>query len=451
MLIRFTTINFLSFRDETEFLMLPADRLSKTRHTIKPKKSKDFSLLQSGVIYGANSAGKSNLLKAIDVAKKIIEKPLNKEVLLPDYRFKLDENSKKSETSFEFEIKIGEQSYAYGFSFSPDMIKEEWLYKIYKNKEDVKIFEREGYKVNLNKKIIKNNKSYKRLSFIAEELFPNQLFLTMLNYRNISEQNDMEDLISVYSWIKNSLIILFPDSQYTGTPVWGMNNNFAKVLEEMLLGFDTGIKRMKFIEVPIEELYKKIDRVIIDDITSRMQVKSSHYIQSSTGEHLLITKTKDAPFIIKKLVTYHDDSNTYFEINEESDGTKRIIDLLPLFLNFFQEKECTILVDELDRSLHTELSYKFMELFFQFAKNQNIQFILSSHDTGLLDLKLFRKDEIWFVEKDETGASKIYSLADFKVRDDLKLEKGYLNGRFGAIPFFGNNLEAFIEELKQRI
>jgi AAA15 family ATPase/GTPase len=128
-----------------------------------------------------------------------------------------------------------------------------------------------------------------------------------------------------------------------------------------------------------------------------------------------------------------------FSIEEESEGTQRLINLIPILFSLKNKSEKVILLDELDRRLHPLLSRQFLEFFLQGkAEEMRNQLIFTTHDTNLLDLDILRRDEIWFLEKNQQGASHLYSLAEFKIRPDLKIDKGYLNGRFGAIPFFGD-------------
>jgi len=186
MLIRFTVSNFLSFKEETEFSMIPAHGSGKSRHVISSGKSNGTPLLQSGIIYGANAAGKSNIIKAMSHGRRMIVHSVDKEQRLPDFRFKLDKEKLLAPTSFEFEIRLGEKNYAYGFTFNPVEITEEWLCEIGK-KKDTEIFSRTGQTVTLNRgsRLFKAKKIKERLEFIADDLFPNQLFLTMVNNRNI--------------------------------------------------------------------------------------------------------------------------------------------------------------------------------------------------------------------------------------------------------------------------
>ena len=126
-----------------------------------------------------------------------------------------------------------------------------------------------------------------------------------------------------------------------------------------------------------------------------------------------------------------------FEISDESDGTQRIMDFIPALVSLTKSDK-TYLIDEIDRSLHPELTQKLLEVFFNNTQNIESQLIVTTHESSLLDLNLLRRDEIWFVEKDLDGASNMYSLEQFKPRHDKEVRKSYLQGRFGAIPFVSN-------------
>jgi hypothetical protein len=128
--------------------------------------------------------------------------------------------------------------------------------------------------------------------------------------------------------------------------------------------------------------------------------------------------------------------DVFFEVKEESDGTKRLIDLIPALIDL-SESDRVFLIDEIDRSMHAQLSRAFMEFFFTHSAPES-QILATTHELDLLDLDLFRKDEVWFVEKDKTSASRLYSLEEFKPRYDKDVRKGYMLGRFGAIPIVKN-------------
>ena len=163
-------------------------------------------------------------------------------------------------------------------------------------------------------------------------------------------------------------------------------------------------------------------------------------IENLGGTRFLVFKDDQSQLTLIQLRTRHrseDGEFIDFSIEEESEGTQRLINLIPALFILKQEEEKVIFLDELDRRLHPLLSRNFVQVAMTCRDKKN-QLIFTTHDTNLLDLDLLRRDEIWLVEKSEQGVSSLYSLAEFKMRPDIKIEKGYLNGRFGAIPFFGN-------------
>jgi uncharacterized protein len=132
-----------------------------------------------------------------------------------------------------------------------------------------------------------------------------------------------------------------------------------------------------------------------------------------------------------------DNSSIPLDLAEESDGTRRLLELIPA-LHDLHTRDATYFVDEIDRSIHPLLVWKFIEFFLNSCANANRQLIVTTHESNLLDLDLLRRDEIWFAEKDQAGATRLYSMVDFKVRKDHEIRKHYLQGRFGAVPFLGN-------------
>ena len=159
------------------------------------------------------------------------------------------------------------------------------------------------------------------------------------------------------------------------------------------------------------------------------------------NEKYLLFGSEEVEIISLKMMTVHKDDEAGevpFEISEESDGTRRIMELIPALIAL-NNGEKVYFIDEIERSLHPTLARVFFELFHRITESKNGQLIATTHESGLLDLKLFRKDEIWFVEKDQTGASRTYSMEEFKPRYDKDIRKGYLLGRFGAVPLVKKN------------
>lgn len=140
----------------------------------------------------------------------------------------------------------------------------------------------------------------------------------------------------------------------------------------------------------------------------------------------------------------HENSDNLFLLSEESDGTARILDLLEILLN---NSNKVFVIDEIDRCLHPQLTRKFIEIFLEYAKGHNTQLIVTTHESRLLDLDLVRRDEIWFIEKSNCGNSKVYSLEEYNTRFDQRVDKAYLDGRYGGIPIFNKIFPNIGEDL----
>jgi hypothetical protein len=202
--------------------------------------------------------------------------------------------------------------------------------------------------------------------------------------------------------------------------------------------FDTGIESVEGQkeEMDFDKILEGIPRVAAEKIEIDISNKASkHPIMFRVkGRAFVLRKDKNGNFIYNKLMSNHGNIDDLFEYNDESDGTKRLFDLIPLY--YENRKKRTIIIDEIDRSLHTNLTKKFLERFYEITQDFDCQIIATTHDSNLLDLDLVRQDEIWFIERREDHSSKIYSLNKFKERYDKKIDKEYLLGRYGAIPIF---------------
>ena len=438
MLKRFTVENFSSYQDEN-CLDLTAGRTEfHQNHIVDFPKVK---ILKSALVYGANASGKSNLIKAIDYAKSIIIKSLkSKDIDTHQKYFRLDNLSSKKATSFEFEFELNDKFFSYGFSLMLEEVKitEEWLFEIGKTTPE-KIFERKNNEIVLGK--ILKNKSIKELKNIIETYaygMKNQshkLFLSEISNKQL-DIKDVEILNDIFKWFDEKLILVYPNSQFAGISLIGNNTNLDTVFKKYLYEFDTGIIDISSIEEDFDKVLKN-DLKIKKDITNdflKKETKNIILLDKNKEIALTIYKNKDNELKVRKLGLIHNiEVDDIFELKDESDGTKRLFDLIPLLEHFSQD--FTIIIDEFDRSLHPKLARKFLELFYN-IENSKSQLIVTTHESSLLDLDLLRRDEIWFAEKNKHGASKLFTLNQFKVRYDSKIEKAYLLGRYGAIPIF---------------
>lgn len=437
MLIRFTVENFLSFNKETEFNMLTGDIRRLPDHVFKSRK---VDLLKTAVIYGANGAGKSNLIMAMDLLQNIImEESIN--MFQNDSYFRLADNEKKP-TKFEVEYLVGSTGYAYGLEIYDNAILEEWLFKLnFGKKPDELIFERKTKKngqdsLKLGPKYSLTAKD-KLLAEVYEEMLEkDKPFITLVKEKKIKEIGYLK------SWIDKGLLFLYPGMQYAGLVQQFLNNSkFKDFTNEMIVSMETGIKEIDVQTIDIDQFFGEDNPAEKERIIKR--VKSGEVV--SFGEQVrAVAMMEGDRAVVKKPITYHLNSKgkkVKFELFEESDGTLRLIDFIPVLFVLINYP-VTVVIDEIDQSIHPSLLKEFI------AKVQNYpdkkgQLIITTHESNLLDLDLFRQDEIWFAEKNKECETHFYTLSDYDIRTDLDIRKGYLSGRFGAIPFLGNlrNLE----------
>ncbi len=447
MLIQLTIQNFLSFRDEVTFSMVGVNSDQQhIDHLAEDAAGKGRSILPIGAIYGANAAGKSNLLEAISFAKNLVVQGTRSSQTIPVSPFKLGDYSKQP-SKFEFIFTHQGTQYSYGFTLNRDQIFEEWLYGIPEGKKlDVMYFERvtsskKETTVEYGSKLKGRSKKYQQfLDFIAEGTRPNQLFLTESLERNVVI------LKPIFDWFRKVLTIIPAEADFRGLEMGILSDeSFTDFLSEFLKFAGTGIDSIvtEEVELDFERQFPTMPKVLRDNLIQALNQAEKNtmaMIENLGGTRFLLFKDDESQVILIQLKTRHrseDGEFIDFLIEEESEGTQRLINLIPTLFILKQEEEKVIFLDELDRRLHPLLSRSFVQVAIN-CRNKKNQLIFTTHDTNLLDLDLLRRDEIWFVEKSEQGVSNLYSLAEFKMRPDLKIEKGYLNGRFGAIPFFGN-------------
>lgn len=460
MLIRFTIENFLSFKDRQTFSMIAGlGGRNKSFHLIKKENRNDINLLKTGVIFGANASGKSNFVKAVEFGQTLLLKGTPADTPIPFQNFRLHEDNQTLPTRIEYEIKHKGSSYAYGFILTSTKIKEEWLYKIDKKKETL-IFERTNnsdFNLKTLYDINPNEKEKQFIEFIAKGTPDNQLFLTEVRTRKVIDNvSNIDDLLNVIDWFQNALTVFYPNSKMTGVEFeLKKNTHLSTIFEEFLNYFDTGISGISLQEVDFEELKipLKIKENIKANLLNEKSEKTTAWVEDPLENiRYVFSKNNRNELTVSKLMTKHviygkENTTSYFDINEESDGTQRIMDFIPILIDLFKG-ENVFIVDEMERSLHPNLIYDLLDLFLDKSEGINSQLILASHASPLLTQKLLRKDEIWFAVKDKVGASSLYSLEDYDIRFDKKIRKDYLLGRYKAIPRLGNrnNLSA----LKQK-
>lgn len=435
MLKRFIVENFSSFWKEN-ILDLTAGRPENNPEHLH--KFRNVKLLKSAIVYGANASGKSNLVKAIHFAKDVVLLNLDNVETNKKY-FRLNASSPKEPSKFEFELEINGAFFSYGFSvlLQNKTVEEEWLYEIGKSKPE-KIFTRTQNKIDLGTRL---NQQKNFLVYASDMLNQSsQLFLSEIGRKKLELGNKEKSIVlnAIFDWFENKLILIYPDSKYERSQLLANDSDTISILKKHLVKFDTGITDISLIKENFENSLNDVPMQIKKQIEKKLlgskQKKGQAILEGSNGE-LYAVCNEDNELVVKKLGLKHGTKfSDIFEFKDESDGTRRLFDLIPLLKKF--NEDVTVVIDEFDRSLHPKLTKKFFELFFSRFIDSRSQLIVTTHESNLLDLDLVRRDEIHFVEKDDIGASTIFSLNQFKIRYDKKIDKAYLLGRYGAIPIF---------------
>jgi AAA15 family ATPase/GTPase len=395
-------------------------------------------VLKAAAIYGANGAGKSNLIKAIEFLQEIVQDGgLSKSV--NEKKFKLNKSNELKPISFEIEFSIEKKIFSYGVSFNNSIVTEEWLYESGVTTEDKLIFERKVTKsgkvsLKLADKYQKTQKQKLLIELMEESLLKSwELFLGK------SEELKIKEITNARDYIEHGIVIIHPGSKFQGlVPHLTLKSEFKDFANNLLKTFDTGVTELDIESIDFEKYFGEEDEKIKKEILETISNGHSVLHNTSTGG-VLITKEKEKT-IVKKVVAKHlnsDGNKITFDLDEESDGTQRLLDFIPAFDGILQD-EVTFIIDEIDQSLHPALLKALVQKIMA-DKATKGQIIFTTHESNLLDLDIFRQDEIWFAEKEKkTGSTQLYSLIEFKPRYDLDIRKGYLKGRFGAIPFLAN-------------
>jgi len=433
MLIRFRVRNFLSFREEVELSMVAGKVQQHPEQVVKKTNGQGVDLLRAALIYGANASGKSNLVKTIDFARHMIVDGIRAKAVIPRKPFKLDPTCSTEPSMFEFEIQYKSKVYVYGFELDNKQIREEWLREVRATTEKV-LFHRTTSSEETNKiefGISVNKKELDLLNLVALGTPPNRLFLHESIERNIKHFAD------IYEWFDKVLTIIYPSTMHSLAQI-GFDNatKFNDSLVDYLKRFDTGV--CGYTLQPVKEPASELPKDLLDELEQELDNEKGATVFGPDKQRYFVKKEAEQLKIQKLLLRHVDkscESDVLFNMDEESDGTLRLLDLIPMLYPFKDKMSRVVIIDELDRSLHPSLSYEFISLFL--TSDSQKQIIVTTHEANLLDLDLVRRDEIWFVEKSSDGASAVYSLEEFAPRYDKDIRKGYMLGRFGAIPMIG--------------
>lgn len=412
MILEFSVKNFLSFKEKVTFSMIANSNKELNDNYVEIGGNK---VLKSAAIYGANASGKSNLFKILTLVVLMLRSSNSVDInaKLPLIPFKLDKGSVNKPSEFEIKFILDETRYVYGFIADKDKIYDEYLY-YYPNGRETKIFDR----TNINEYSY-TQKDEKILREIETKNAQNKFFLATATNWNFDKTK------AAYNFLTNGI---------------GTCNNLEILKNMAYKMYETNPDYLKDFAI---DFLQKADFNIEDYQISQIDVPGEFL----TAIPEFITKTlPDKPKAYQVLFK-HKNSDNYLSIDEESLGTQMIFAFIPFLADSLKNKK-VLIIDELDKSLHPFLVQYIVEIFNDAEINKNgSQLIFNTHDTNLLDLNILRRDQIWFTEKNsETGESDLYSLSDFSVRKQENVEKGYMLGRYVAVPFIKNDFNLWEEE-----
>jgi len=429
MLIQFTVGNYLSFKEPVTFSMVAASRLvSRYKPELDEENvlhlTEDLTLLKTAAIYGANASGKSNLAKAMSLMRDRVTKPpesIFSGLWTGTTPFRLSKKTESEPSFFEVVFMLDGITYRYGFELDQIRVVSEWLFSSTTGRE-TRLFVRDEDDFTLGR-------TFKEGRRLKELTNPNTLF------------------IQVCSQFKGAVSTSIRRWFYQFHHITGLND--SAYLDFTVTSFHKGWKRKEIVDL-IQKLDLGIEEIISQEFDASIPEKEPPQYAPNVYH---FTKMDDFGEGIN-IITRHrkEDENgklseeADFNIIDESAGTQKLFFLTGPILTTLEEGSILV-VDEMEARLHTHITRAIVNLFNSKETNpKGAQLIFTTHDTNLLSREIFRRDQIWFVEKDSKGASHLYSLAEIKVRNDASYESDYLQGRYGAIPILGELREIVIDE-----
>ncbi len=395
MVIRFTTRNFLSFKDETTLSLAASslkEKLTDADDIVFESKGANLPLLKSAIVYGANASGKSNLIKALDFFKWFVinsSKEIQSKELIQVESFRLSRETENEPSYFEIIFANDDFMFRYGFELDEKLIHSEWLYqKSNKRKaKEVELFLRDGSDFEIHPKFA-----------VGRELVEKKMVRNNALLLSIAAQFNESVSGEIMEWLNNTTIVTGSSDENIWDLATRQIDNPA--MRKRIVDFS------RYADLGIDDIHKINDMVV-----------SSHKQYDENGK---------------------EDSTVTFPFRKnESEGTIKYFSLAYPILDALDNGK-RLIIDEFDSKMHPLLTSRIISLFNSATTNpKNAQLICTTHDTNLLNASLFRRDQIWFTQKDGYGASKLYSLVEYKVRSTAHFEKEYLMGKYGGVPIIG--------------
>ncbi|WP_438479703.1 AAA family ATPase [Oleiharenicola lentus] len=439
MLVSFSVSNLLSFKDSVDFTTR-ATRERQHGHRVFTHQPSGTKLVPAAAILGANASGKSNFYRAILLVRKLVlQSPQSPDEALPIEPFKLDDGESEGKPSrFVIEILPADTIYRLTIAVTRRGIIEEKLEEL-GNQQATLLYSRLTLRTmqewdveGLQDRTRANDRDF--IGFKTRDTLPNQLFLGALR----GKQLPVIDLIC--GWFSEQLALMLPETTLRKLEFnLPTTTGLLEFCNETLRTAGTGVEEVQLERVSWEDF--PVPAELKEEIQKNLADRQSTFVLSPDGRRFSITR-HHGELRVSRIHTHHlsrSGKKVRFELTNESEGTQRFLDLLPAFFEMVRPgRPKVFIIDELDRSLHAQLAKHLVQGYLNAMHAEaRSQLIFTTHDVTLLDQQLLRRDEIWFMEKNASGASTMRSLAEFSgIRYDLDIRRSYLDGKFGGVPHF---------------
>lgn len=445
MLLDFHLGNYRSYHDVREFtLIASADNAHlDSKVTIKVPygdKARTINVLTSAVIYGANASGKSNLLNGIKFMKRFIfDSSRNTQIdeLIAIEPCSVSGGAEKEPSHFEVIFIHDGILYRYGFEVTRKKVRSEWLFFSPKGKT-ARLFVRDQDSYSIGK-------HFSEGKGLDGKTRDNALFLS------VCAQFNGEISKKILNWFsKLNVISGIEDKEYLPFTIHSLNEKwFLEEMKNLMRLADSGIDNITFEqhEIDFSELPDEIKSKLVKKEKSTQRFSGSD--DKNNGDAVK-TVVQECRFLHTKFDSNKEITPVAFEEHQESQGTKKLFAIAGPIIDTLKFGK-TLFIDELDARLHPLLTQYLIQLFNSRKRNpNNAQLIFTTHDTNLLSGRFFRRDQIWFTEKDKQNTTDLYSLSDFKVRKDASFNKDYIMGKYGAIPYISDTSVLFGDGLEKK-
>lgn len=436
-LLQFVVENYRSFHGETVFSMVAPP--GETVGTATVPGHAGLRVMRVAALYGANASGKSNLFAAIRAMGELVARGAKEGAELPAQPFRLSADARRAPTRFQVDFVTEGARFSYSIVFNSREVVGESLHRVLEGGDEALCFERESHaggehRVTLGAALQVGDEEQQRfVRFVAKATPVWQPMLTEFSAKNVVAVS------SAHAWFARRLTTVAPMQTFDGLlAALADDDEMLRYFGERLRDLGTGIVRLD-----VETRQNLVELEVWKDLLDHgmLTVDGPAGTRSVPSRDVELSMSNGKPRVHVLLAQHPSDiGEVPFTLSEESDGTRRLLHLLPVLYDATRSDR-TVVVDELDRSLHTVLTRRFVEEFMAAARTRDTgsQLIFTTHDTNLLNGRLVPPASIWFVEKDDQGATRLHALSEYRPAQLAQLvdhlEEGYLQGRFGAIPF----------------